>query len=515
MTTTLRSNAWIAVLLLGVVLAALHLSGSESVATGAYYVAAGLAVGAFILATHRNRGNSTRPWQLLTAGMALYVIGDVIWDLLDLTTGVAVIPAYGSAPFYVSALLLSSLAFLQWSREAQAGNEREDTIDAAIVTVSFAIVSWIFVIGPRLDAPTVVMNSDLSAIVFATLDLFPLALLVRMALRRGHRRYRALGLFVVGGMVITLADSLYGWGELTGNVAAYESLADVGWLAWYILWGAAALDPTSAGIATTTPARDIGEASSTRRRFAVLATIALVAPLAIVFGALENRPLDTALVAFGTIILFALVIYRMLLVVRQLETALVTQERLQAELTRVAYHDALTGLYNRAYLNSHLDRLLHARGTSDLAVLFLDLDNFKDVNDRFGHAGGDRLLVELARRLEACAREADIVARLGGDEFLVVLDLNGRDAPATSAALARDILRSLAAPVQLAGAETTISASIGIAWTRAGDTSADSILGAADRAMYAAKQAGKNRFSVATITVPAPLEAANPLKRSA
>lgn len=498
MTGNLRNNAWIAVLVSGVLFAGLHLSDSDLISTGSYYAAGLVAVIAFVAATRINRRRSSRSWYFLSAGMALYFVGDVVWEILARTIGSGAFLTYTTAPFYLGAILFSSLAFLQWGSEVHTGNEREDTIDAAIVTLSFAILTWIFIIGPRLDDPMLNVGLDASALVFATLDLFPLALLVRMALRRGLRQYRALGLFIAGGMVIAVADSLYGWGELTGNIAAYETLADTGWLLWYILWAAAALDPTVAGIEQEEKASDRAANPSNRTRFAVLAAIALTAPLSIVFGALENRPLDTALVAAGTIALFALVIYRMSLVVTSLEASLATQERLQAELSHVAYHDALTGLFNRAFLNAHLEKLLRQRGEPDIAVLFLDLDNFKEINDRFGHAGGDRLLIDLARRLEACIRGADVVARLGGDEFLVILDLDGRDVDRASTATARRILQALILPTRLSGEEISVSASIGIAWPQAGDNSADSILGAADRAMYAAKRAGKNRYSVAS-----------------
>jgi diguanylate cyclase (GGDEF)-like protein/PAS domain S-box-containing protein len=163
---------------------------------------------------------------------------------------------------------------------------------------------------------------------------------------------------------------------------------------------------------------------------------------------------------------------------------------LHAEIERLAFHDPLTGLANRRLF---LDRLEHAlaskrRSLQGCAVLFMDLDDFKKINDVLGHSAGDELLRVVAERLMASVRPADTVARLGGDEFAILLE--GVDIQA-STRLAERLEAELRKPIQLQGAERSIRGSIGIAMAE-GDISADDILRNADAAMYAVKVGGKN-----------------------
>ena len=174
----------------------------------------------------------------------------------------------------------------------------------------------------------------------------------------------------------------------------------------------------------------------------------------------------------------------------------ITERRaLEAQLTWQAYHDPLTNLANRALFRERVDRALGQRTTArgSVAVLFLDLDNFKTINDSMGHAAGDQLLFEVGRRLLNATRGCDTVARLGGDEFAILID-NVRVA-ADCVRVAERILVSMQSPVQLDDAEVTVSTSIGIV-RDAGDETADDILRNADVAMYNAKQRGKGRHSL-------------------
>jgi len=165
-------------------------------------------------------------------------------------------------------------------------------------------------------------------------------------------------------------------------------------------------------------------------------------------------------------------------------------------LTRRALQDSLTGLPNRAALIRHLDQSLsdcHNEG-QDLAVLFIDLDGFKQVNDSLGHAVGDELLVLASQRIRACLRPEDVVARLGGDEFVVVCPRvqDGSVVPS----IASRIGSQLAAPFPIGDHEAIVSASIGLATTSDGSASAEDLLRQADLAMYVAKLDGKARAVV-------------------
>jgi diguanylate cyclase len=159
------------------------------------------------------------------------------------------------------------------------------------------------------------------------------------------------------------------------------------------------------------------------------------------------------------------------------------------------FRDSLTRLPNRALFQ---DRVGHALARADrhpgaLAVLFVDLDGFKDVNDSLGHGAGDLLLCSVAERLRACVRPADTAARLGGDEFAVLLEDLYSDDEATR--VAQRLLEALAVPFNIAGVETTINASIGIAFNSVADT-VDELLRNADVAMYTVKDSGRGRYEL-------------------
>jgi len=164
-------------------------------------------------------------------------------------------------------------------------------------------------------------------------------------------------------------------------------------------------------------------------------------------------------------------------------------------LLRVINHDALTGLPNRVLLQDRLERAIaHAhRAGTQVAVMFIDLDRFKHVNDTLGHDAGDQLIVEIARRLAGTLRESDTVARQGGDEFVVVLpEMNGET---DAARVARKLLDNLLQPLLLCGQEVFPTGSIGIAMFPRDGTDSATLLKCADSAMYGSKGGGGNGFS--------------------
>lgn len=172
------------------------------------------------------------------------------------------------------------------------------------------------------------------------------------------------------------------------------------------------------------------------------------------------------------------------------------RKNLEDQLRHRALHDPLTGLANRALL---VDRLGHSMARSKrlnraLAVLFIDLDGFKVINDTFGHAAGDDFLVQTAQRMQSCLRSNDTAARVGGDEFVVLLEEAG-DIQDTAATAAR-ILAAIRAPFTWEHAQTCTPASIGIAFCDSGQDSVEQLLHNADGAMYKAKAGGKGRYEI-------------------
>lgn len=229
-------------------------------------------------------------------------------------------------------------------------------------------------------------------------------------------------------------------------------------------------------------------------------------PLAVVVGLADSEALKAVRqesyrkrlqAAIATAVVFAVALAVGLLTRRIL--ALSERERLASmahaqQVEFLAYNDSLTGLPNRAQFNTALSQCLaenQSEGTP-FALMFLDLDGFKNVNDQLGHQAGDTLLVQVARRLKQCVRGNDLVARLGGDEFVVILG----DAPQRSeiAEVGRRIIDKLGKPYSLDGMPATVTASVGVAVYPDNGHDEESMTRAADHAMYAAKARGKNQL---------------------
>jgi diguanylate cyclase (GGDEF)-like protein len=234
--------------------------------------------------------------------------------------------------------------------------------------------------------------------------------------------------------------------------------------------------------------RQLGWAAPAGAAFAVLAAVA--------GAAFHDRPtLFSALGLVAAVAMLPLLVRALTTrVLLWLDAAAVARDAQQAELAaahktkeefrNLAYHDDLTGLPNRSLLYDRLGIAIeHARRqTSQLAVLFLDLNGFKTVNDSLGHGSGDHLLVELAGRVRRCVRAGDTVARFGGDEFVVLLD--GVTGAEDSARVAAKVLDAVQSPFQLDDHELSIGASVGLSLYPDDGTSPDELVKQADAAMY-------------------------------
>ena len=169
-------------------------------------------------------------------------------------------------------------------------------------------------------------------------------------------------------------------------------------------------------------------------------------------------------------------------------------EKAQYQLRHLAYHDSLTGLPNRKLFHDHLHRsVAQARRDSKMvAVLFVDLDEFKQINDTLGHDIGDLLLQSVAKRLTDCIRESDITARVGGDEFILIL--NGINSVQDAAKVAQKIVESLSSGFFLGGHKLTVTSSIGISLFPNDSNDSETLVKNADLAMYNAKEHGRNNY---------------------
>jgi diguanylate cyclase (GGDEF)-like protein len=186
------------------------------------------------------------------------------------------------------------------------------------------------------------------------------------------------------------------------------------------------------------------------------------------------------------------------------------RQRAQGHLYHGALHDELTRLAKRSLLNQRISNALarSRRMGNTFALIYVDLDHFKRINDTHGHDVGDAVLVAVSNRLRSAVREYDTVARLGGDEFAILLDT--LDDTIEAETVARRVLASLTPPVRVAEQDLVVTASMGISVFPDGGDAAEDLLRSADRAMYRAKRAGRNTYSIN----PLPRESAAPRESS-
>lgn len=434
-----------------------------------------------------HRPPDRRPWLILATGLALSSAGDWTWVILDRVYGLEPFPSVADV-FYLAGMGLVAVALLWLVRGRVPGGDRAGLLDALIVAVGFGMVSWVFLMAPIVADTTQSFGEIAVALAYPMLDILLLGVMVRLLLAPGQR-VTAMQ-FLIGAVVAFLvADYPYAFLALQGTYQTGQ-LVDGGWLLGAAFWGASALHPSMRHVADPV---EPGEAGFSLWRLVLLAAASLMAPAVLVIEGMTGARIDIPVIAAGCIVLFLLVIARLSGVVSDLRTTLQLRRILENELERRALHDPLTGLANRVLFRDRLEHALDRRRPT-VAVLFLDLDDFKTVNDTAGHGAGDAVLCSVAETLRLTVRPADTVARLGGDEFAVLLD---ETADVYEAGLvAGRLISALQTPVSVAGHRHSIGVSIGISLGTSSSATADEMMREADIAMYVAKGKGKGRFTV-------------------
>jgi diguanylate cyclase (GGDEF)-like protein len=175
------------------------------------------------------------------------------------------------------------------------------------------------------------------------------------------------------------------------------------------------------------------------------------------------------------------------------------RRKLEGQLRYLAQFDPLTGLPNRALFTDRLSQAIinNRRSGKQMAILYMDIDHFKNINDKYGHAEGDALLKSFSERISGVLRKGDTLARLGGDEFVIIAEnLHG---PADAEHIASKVLAALHQPFTLPTIEIKIGASIGVAISTQAEINGDDIVGRADEALYEVKRAGRNNFKLVSL----------------
>ncbi len=451
-----------------------------------YDLVGGAAVAAAVYGTWRYRPDRPLPWLLMAAGQALFVAGDLLWVWYE---------AIGEEPFpsLADALYLSGYPFIAAGlflliRRRVGGGDRGGLLDAAILTTAAAVLSWTFLMRPHVVGSELDMLSLSITLAYPIADLLLIGVAMGLLTTPGARTpsFAMLGLSLA---CLLVADQVYALQALEEAYVA-GSLLDNLYLASYLLFGASALHPSMRRLTDPhpVPVTWLGPI-----RLLCLAAAMLTGPLLLTFGPDADGGL--AVIAFGTALLSLLVLARLVGLVVLLARDVAQRRVLESQLKFQAFHDPLTALTNRRrFMEATRTALAERRRPGSVAALFLDLDDFKTINDTLGHAAGDDALVAFAGRLRSALRDNDLAARLGGDEFGVLL----QDLPDQAHAIevAERLLATLSEPLVIDEMTVGVGASIGIALDGPDTHTVDDLLGDADVAMYRAKALGKARFHV-------------------
>lgn len=431
------------------------------------------AMGGAVVAAWRGHGPQRIAWLCLAVGLAGWVVGDLVWAYYYLTShSVPPSPSLADAAYLLLPVCVVVSALLAPRRGSRASIRL--LLEGVIVSTSLFLVAWPVGLRSLYEA------SGLSAYAFAISVAYPLAdlvmiVMIAVVLAKTPKGRRLSPALLTAGLVTVGATSCLA--VFANAHPGFDKQALVlGWAIGTFFVGAAGLTskPTTATevVPTNSPSR------------IVLWLPYLPVPFAVAVGARDIWPF----VITGPILVVGFLLFLAALL-RQL-TLLAENRRLLVTVAEIALRDPLTDLGNRTLFG---DRLAHAmqlrlRRAAPVAVLLLDLDDFKLVNDSLGHAAGDVLLRSVGERIQGSLRDGDTVARLGGDEFAVLIE----DDPLSTRAVAESVVTAFDQPFVVDGREVFVRPSVGLAVAPAvgeEDLTADDLFRRADLAMYSAKRA--------------------------
>jgi diguanylate cyclase (GGDEF)-like protein len=447
-------------------------------------VAAGAAATAASAAASRT-GRTRLMWLFVAIASASWAAGEAVWSWYELASGIDTpFPSLADIGFLGFPVAACIALLLHPSRGSDLDRGRR-ILDATLATTGLALVSWETALGAVASA-----GGD-NPFAFAVSLAYPLSdflllVFVVLTLSRATGSRLQLVLLAAGFAALSVSDS--GFAYLTSTGSYDGGAIDLGWVFGFVLL---ALAPLARDLRT----HDDEDADPALRGSSFLPYVPVVVAGALSVGkAITGHRATTGQTGLVGVIV-GLVLVRQYLTLRE-NTALAAElASREAELRHQVFHDALTGLANRALFQDRLGHALdlHARDLRPVSVLFLDIDDFKLINDSMGHAAGDELLVRIAERLATSLRTGDTVARLGGDEFAILLEDDG-----DPVVVAGTVEAALLPPFVVKGQPVTVRSSIGVVALQPADaaTTADALLAKADTAMYAAKRSGKGQLRV-------------------
>ena len=387
------------------------------------------------------------------------------------------------------------LVLLQRGRRVDAAG----LLDTAVVTCSGGLVLWVALFKPLQGSIDV---AEVVGLLYPVTTIAMLAAAVWLVTSLPAPVESWATAALTSGVLLGLFGNVI-YGASDGTLDPQQRWFETFYLLMYIAWGYGALRS-----ATVPPRSDTAPTwvVSPIRLFGMYAAL-MVVPGVLIFDYLCKTNFSHLPIATASALLSLLVPARLWLSMRQVQASTQQRDAYREDLEHQAAHDPLTGLPNRTYIRELLAALMAraARAGDEVALLFVDLDFFKRVNDQLGHAAGDEVLRTAADRMRGTLRNGDIVGRQGGDEFVVLID--PVPGPAELVEIAERLVEVISAPIMTGGGKASIGASVGIALARDGQTDPEQLLQDADLATYRAKGNGRGRVEMFDAALRAELEA--------
>jgi diguanylate cyclase (GGDEF)-like protein len=453
-----------------------------------YLVAGCYGTALSVLGAIRMPGPLRRSWLAFAVCQLLYLAGDCAWTLYDNILHINPYPSPADALYLV---MYPVLAFGMWSlvRAHGRGRDRAAFLDAAILTTGATVIGVVFFVVPAAESNGGSLVGQVMAAAYPVGDLLLLAIAFRL-LTDGTARNMTLWAILGSVATLLVVDVYYDLAVLSG--APYPTWIDCGFLLSYLLLGFASLHPSARRLSEPAPDRTN---RITLGRLSLLGVALLLAPATGLVAYLTGVRHAPWTVFVGGSVAALLVVVRLWDLVRDLQCK-------ASELATLAGRDGLTGVANRRTWDQELSRACAFAGEhrAPLTMAVLDLDHFKEFNDRHGHLAGDAVLKETAAAWSSILGDRGFLARFGGEEFTVLL-------PHLGASEARLVLERMRRAVTHGQ-----SCSIGVA-TWDGAEPLSGLMARADQALYRAKGAGRDRMAVhedGRITVMTPSSYANP-----
>lgn len=415
-------------------------------------------------------------WSILGMGVLLQLVSNVVWFYFQITKGTI---TYPDASYFICLLsyIFFSFALIYKIKEINNNFLNSSYLFSVIIfMITATSISIHCLVRPIIVLSNNSLSIIISTIAYPILDLIILfCITILYYLTKNSKEKNPMLLIIIGFLLQIIADSIYAYLSITGGYQP-ENIINLLWSISILLIGSAGYYSREYKRETVHNIKNVFQ-----RKESIFPYISIV--LLIIFVNYSYN-WNINFLSLGLTIVFLMVIGRQIIVINK-------NNKLMMEYRYLAYHDPLTGLNNRASFKKHLECMMKEYKDSNIALLLIDLDRFKVVNDTLGHQAGDYILIKTSERLIQTLETNNLIFRLGGDEFVIIIPQTNEN---ECAIMAKKILEKFQKPFLIDNHEIIITPSIGISIFPKNSCNGEDLFKHADAAMYLAKENGKNSF---------------------